>query len=45
LLASGHVDLILQTGLSLYDHVALVPVVIGAGGWITDWKGRELTLD
>ncbi|NKN38859.1 histidinol-phosphatase [Agrobacterium sp. a22-2] len=44
LLASGHIDLILETGLSLYDYMALVPVVIGAGGCITDWDGKELTL-
>ena len=44
LLASGHVDLILESGLSIYDYMALVPVVIGAGGCITDWEGEELTL-
>jgi inositol-phosphate phosphatase/L-galactose 1-phosphate phosphatase/histidinol-phosphatase len=25
-----------------YDYMALVPIVIGAGGKITDWKGGEL---
>ncbi len=44
LLASGHVDLVLEAGLSPYDYMALVPVVIGAGGCITDWEGKELTL-
>jgi inositol-phosphate phosphatase / L-galactose 1-phosphate phosphatase / histidinol-phosphatase len=43
-LASGHVDLILETGLSLFDDGTLVPVVIGAGGSITDWDGQESTL-
>ncbi|MCO5093585.1 histidinol-phosphatase [Bosea sp. (in: a-proteobacteria)] len=44
LLASGHVDLILERGLLPYDYMALVPVVTGAGGVITDWDGKPLTL-
>ncbi len=44
LLASGHIDLIVETGLEPYDYLALVPVVTGAGGLITDWQGDPLTL-
>jgi histidinol phosphatase-like enzyme (inositol monophosphatase family) len=44
LLASGHVDLVVENSLKLYDFAALVPVVKGAGGLITDWKGRELDM-
>jgi myo-inositol-1(or 4)-monophosphatase len=44
LLASGHVDLILESGLMPYDYMALVSVVNGAGGVITDWDGKPLTL-
>ena len=44
LLASGHVDLILEAELQPYDFMALVPVVEGAGGVITDWSGAPLTL-
>jgi histidinol-phosphatase len=44
LLASGHCDLVLEMGLKPYDYMALVPVVQGAGGCITDWKGNELTI-
>ncbi|MDK3016478.1 histidinol-phosphatase [Pseudodonghicola flavimaris] len=44
LLASGHVDLILEAELQPYDYMALVPVVTGAGGVITDWSGAPLTL-
>ncbi|XP_057847052.2 bifunctional phosphatase IMPL2, chloroplastic isoform X2 [Cryptomeria japonica] len=43
LLASGHVDLVIESGLKLYDFLALVPVVEGAGGVITDWEGNKLT--
>ncbi|MBY5974309.1 histidinol-phosphatase [Ferrimonas balearica] len=44
LLASGHVDLILEDGLEPYDFLPLVPVIEGAGGVITDWSGAPLTL-
>jgi inositol-phosphate phosphatase/L-galactose 1-phosphate phosphatase/histidinol-phosphatase len=44
LLASGHVDLLLEMSLQPYDYMALVPVIEGAGGVITDWEGRPLTL-
>ncbi len=42
LLAAGHVDLVVENSLKLYDFAALVPVIKGAGGLITDWMGREL---
>ncbi|WP_218124716.1 inositol monophosphatase family protein [Nitrosospira sp. Nsp18] len=41
LLASGYCDLIVETGLQPYDYLPVVPIVEGAGGWITDWKGRQ----
>jgi inositol-phosphate phosphatase / L-galactose 1-phosphate phosphatase / histidinol-phosphatase len=45
LLASGHVDLVVENSLKLYDFAALVPVVAGAGGLITDWRGRGLDVN
>ena len=45
LLASGHVDLVVEASLKLYDFAALVPVVKGAGGLITDWRGKELDMN
>jgi inositol-phosphate phosphatase/L-galactose 1-phosphate phosphatase/histidinol-phosphatase len=45
LLASGHVDLIVESQLNLWDFAALVPVVEGAGGIITDWRGDPLTTE
>jgi len=44
LLASGHLDLVVEAGLKVYDWAALVPVVVGAGGSITDWAGAPLRL-
>ena len=41
-LAAGHIDLIMEAQLAPYDLLALVPVVTGAGGTITDWEGEPL---
>lgn len=43
LLASGHLDVVCESGLKLYDFAALVPVVEGAGGMMCDWNGDPLT--
>ena len=45
LLAAGHIDLVVEQGLKLYDFAALVPVVEGAGGRMCDWQGRPLGRD
>lgn len=42
LLASGHLDIVVETGLELYDFAALVPIVEGAGGRMCDWSGDPL---
>lgn len=42
LLASGHVDLVIEAELQPYDYLALVPVIEGAGGAISDWQGLPL---
>jgi inositol-phosphate phosphatase / L-galactose 1-phosphate phosphatase / histidinol-phosphatase len=43
-LASGFIDLVVESGLKPYDYCALAPVIAGAGGSITDWHGNELGL-
>ncbi|XP_038712800.1 bifunctional phosphatase IMPL2, chloroplastic-like [Tripterygium wilfordii] len=43
LLASGYVDLVIESGLKPYDFLSLIPVIEGAGGVITDWKGHQLS--
>ena len=45
LLATGFVDLVIESGLKPHDYAALVPVIEGAGGIITDWRGKPLTID
>ena len=44
LLALGQIDLIVEDDLKPWDWAALVPVVEGAGGSITDWTGAPLRL-
>ena len=42
LLAMGFTDLVVEADLDLHDFAALVPVIEGAGGVITDWRGQAL---
>ena len=44
LLAAGFVDLVLEANLKPYDFCAMVPIVEGAGGVASDWRGRSLDL-
>jgi histidinol phosphatase-like enzyme (inositol monophosphatase family) len=39
LLAAGHVDLVIESGLKPYDVGALIPIIEQAGGIITNWDG------
>lgn len=43
LLSAGFIDLVAEAGLKPYDFCALVPVIEGAGGTVTDWRGERLT--
>lgn len=40
MLAAGQVDLVIETGLQPYDIVALIPIIEGAGGIVTNWDGK-----
>ncbi|HEX2417201.1 MAG TPA: inositol monophosphatase family protein [Micromonosporaceae bacterium] len=44
-LASGRVDLAVDSGLKPYDVFAPAAVIGGAGGIMTEWSGTELGLD
>lgn len=39
LTASGLIDLVIEAQLKPYDIAALIPIIEGAGGKITDWHG------
>ena len=44
LLALGCIDLVIEASLKPYDFSAMLPIVEGAGGIASDWRGAELTL-
>ena len=43
LLALGQIDVIAEATMQPWDWGALVPIIEGAGGSITDWQGRALS--
>jgi histidinol phosphatase-like enzyme (inositol monophosphatase family) len=45
LLALGLVDVVAESTMKPWDWAALVPVVEGAGGRVTDWDGAPLSLE
>ena len=45
LLALGQIDVIAESTMHLWDWAALVPVIEGAGGKVTDWSGQVLRPD
>ena len=44
LLASGFTDIVMEAGLGRFDYLALVPVIEGAGGCISDWQGAPVNV-
>ncbi len=42
LIALGAIDVIAEAGLKIWDWAAIVPVIEGAGGRVTDWSGAPL---
>jgi len=45
LLALGQIDIIAEATMQYWDWAALVPIIEGAGGSITDWNGAPLRPD
>lgn len=41
MVAAGHADIVIETELQAYDIVALIPIIEGAGGKVTDWQGAS----
>ncbi len=44
MVATGFIDLVVEKTLGIYDFLSLVPVLEGAGAFITDWAGQPLTV-
>ena len=42
LLADGHIDLILESGLKPWDIRALEPIILNAGGILKTWEGNKI---
>eukprot|EP01037_Dinobryon_pediforme_P012808 gene12808-12907_t len=45
LVALGQIDVIAEATMQIWDWAALVPVIEGAGGSVTDWEGNRLRPD
>jgi len=41
MVAAGHVDLVIETGIKPHDIAALIPIIAGAGGIVTTWEGES----
>ncbi|MBL8537087.1 MAG: histidinol-phosphatase [Hyphomonadaceae bacterium] len=41
MLAAGHIDCVVESGLKPFDIAALIPIVTGAGGGICSWNGGD----
>ncbi|HEY2357888.1 MAG TPA: histidinol-phosphatase [Phenylobacterium sp.] len=42
MVAAGTIDLVLESGLQAWDIDAAIPVIAGAGGLTTDWRGEPV---
>jgi histidinol phosphatase-like enzyme (inositol monophosphatase family) len=42
MVAAGRIDLVVEAGLKCWDIDAAVPVIRGAGGVVTDWRGAPV---
>jgi myo-inositol-1(or 4)-monophosphatase len=41
LLATGYADIMVDPVMSIWDSMALIPIINGAGGMITDYQGND----
>ena len=42
LLADGHIDIVIESGLKPWDIRALEPIIINAGGELKTWEGNKI---
>ncbi|MFI4973142.1 MAG: histidinol-phosphatase [Caulobacterales bacterium] len=42
MVAAGTIDLVLEAGLKSWDVEAAIPVIQGAGGLVTNWRGEPI---
>ena len=41
MLAAGHIDCAIESGLKPFDIAALIPIITGAGGGVCSWSGED----
>ncbi len=41
MLAAGHIDCVIESGLKPFDIAALIPIITGAGGGVCNWDGGD----
>lgn len=41
MIAAGHIDLVIESGIKPFDIIPLIPIIEGAGGVITTWSGES----
>jgi fructose-1,6-bisphosphatase/inositol monophosphatase family enzyme len=44
MVATGFLDIVIECSLVEYDYLCLSPILAGAGGRITDWRGNPLKM-
>ena len=42
MVAAGSIDMVIEAGLKAWDIDAAIPVIEGAGGLVTDWRGQPV---
>jgi histidinol phosphatase-like enzyme (inositol monophosphatase family) len=42
MVAAGFIDCVVEAGLKPHDIEPIVPLITGAGGFVTDWTGAEM---
>ncbi|HMF27220.1 MAG TPA: histidinol-phosphatase [Candidatus Cybelea sp.] len=43
IVAMGFVDLVIETDLKRWDIAAIIPIIEGAGGVVTNWRGEDIS--
>lgn len=41
MVAAGHIDVVIESGLKPFDIAALIPILTGAGGGVCAWNGGD----
>lgn len=42
MVATGFVDCVVEAGLKAYDIEPIIPIITGAGGFVSDWAGADM---